>query len=99
MQIPRKGVGQGAGGLFKIIGGAQHIAGPLYELLASRGQHDAFAMPLKQRQPKLFLEFHYLTTEGRLAHKAGVGSAAKMLVLGHGIEILEVAQFYHRFQL
>ena len=84
-----------AGEIDQVAGRRQHVLAPPHDLLADLGQHDLAGPALDQFDAEPLLEIADLHGQRRLGHRAGLGGAAEMPVLGQRIEITELPQRDH----
>ena len=77
-----------------VVGLAEQDPGPLDDLLAGVGQHDVAGVALDELDAELALELLDLGRQRGLADEAGLGGAAEVAVVGHGDEVVEVAQVH-----
>ena len=76
------------------VGLPEDHPGPLDHPLAGVGQEDVARAPLDEGDAELLLELHDLGRQRRLADEARLGGPAEMAVVGHGDQVLEIAQVH-----
>src|SRR5690606_9364879 len=68
--------------------------GPLDDLLADRGEHDAPRVALDELHAQLLLQLLDLGGERGLAHEAGLGGPSEVAVVGHRHQVAQVSQVH-----
>ena len=80
--------------LADVVGLAEDHPGPLHDLLAGVGEQDVARAALDERDAELLLQLLDLRRQRRLADEARLGRPAEVAVVGHGDQVLEVAQVH-----
>ncbi len=88
-----------AGDLAHLLDVGDHFARALGDVAPDRGQHDPARRALDQGYAQLVLELFDLGRKRGLAHEAGRGRAAEVLVIGQGDQIFEVTKVHRRLSI